>query len=312
MFQARRYLFSLVSVAVSFSFTLACRQGSLEAPRSGLDALPTELHAGGWIGSEHPEDSPEAPYGPIPVADTEPSLIISRPQYMLSWNHETRILNWGSWVLTTEDVGHVNRSSQFYRDVELDQVLATQGKRAVLTEEYSGSCFDRGHQVPSKDRSDTTEDNNATFIMSNIMPQTAFLNRVIWERLEAHSRYLLLERRGRRLWILTGPIFLPGPRKFIGPDKNIAVPDANFKIVVDLGKNSRSQPELVTAVVMPNVTSQGTNPVQDRSTTCDDQRGTSLTQVGVMSNDWKHYAVGLNEIEERAHIDLGRLKAELP
>ncbi len=37
---------------------------------------------------------------------------------------------------------------------------------------YRGTGYDRGHFVPSGDRTNTPEQNTATFMLTNIIPQT--------------------------------------------------------------------------------------------------------------------------------------------
>jgi endonuclease G len=44
--------------------------------------------------------------------------------------------------------------------------------------------MDRGHMCPAADRSCSKEDMDATFLMSNMVPQSPNLNRGPWEKLE--------------------------------------------------------------------------------------------------------------------------------
>ena len=48
---------------------------------------------------------------------------------------------------------------------------------------YSGSGFDRGHNCPSADRTGSTADNTATFLMTNMMPQAPTNNQQTWAHL---------------------------------------------------------------------------------------------------------------------------------
>ena len=114
---------------------------------------------------------------------------MSRDQYIISYNKTKRLLNWVSWKLETQDIGKDPRAKQFTTDTDLEKYLLKKGEKpAVAPDEYSQSCFDRGHQTPSKDRTDTQINNEATFNMSNIVPQTPYLNRVLWEHLEQYTR----------------------------------------------------------------------------------------------------------------------------
>ena len=83
-------------------------------------------------------------------------VLISRKQYVLSYNKERRTPNWVAWKLEKADMGTVARQKYFSTDAALDQFLQTEsGDKAVNSFEYKGSCFDRGHQVPSADRDAT-------------------------------------------------------------------------------------------------------------------------------------------------------------
>ena len=215
-----------------------------------------------------PAANPNAPLGLIPGSEQDRSVLISRPEYLLSWNPALREINWASWVLTAADMGRTGRSG-YKLDKELEARLIEDGLHAVDPLEYSTSCLDIGHQVPSADRNASFKANASVFSMSNMLPQTAFLNRILWENLEAETRALATRLPKNRLWILAGPIFsLQKNQAFIGTHSDIAFPAANFKIVVDLGPSKNSQPKLFAAVIMPNVTSKGTDPIEDRETTC--------------------------------------------
>ncbi len=267
--------------------------------------------AADWIGDVKPDASPEAPYGMIPLTNGQPNLLISRNQYVLSWNRSTRIVNWASWTLHKTDLGNVTRSQTFTRDTELEQYLAPAGEHAVTSSEYLNTCFDRGHQVPSKDRSDDSTDNNATFEMSNILPQTAYLNRGAWEHLEAYTRTQIEASPADEIWVLAGPIFYSGAIGYIGPSKNIAVPDANFKIVVNMGSKKNDKPTLIAAVIMPNVTSKNTSPLDDLDTLCaDGAKGDTNIRSGGR-DDWMQFNTDIETIEQEAHIDLSSLKDDL-
>lgn len=125
------------------------------------------------------------------------NFLIERPQYALSFNNTLAYPNWVSWHLQAKDVGGVDRG-----DFVPDRNLPTGFKR-IVPRDYTGTGYDRGHLCPSKDRSATEEDNDATFLMSNIFPQAPGNNRGPWKDLEEYSRYLL--KAGNELYIVAGP-----------------------------------------------------------------------------------------------------------
>ena len=239
-------------------------------------------------------------------------IMISRAQYLLSWNRTTRDLSWAAWRLGARNLGSVKRQDHFTVDGDLQRFIgASGGTAAVDPQEYRGTCLDRGHQVPSGDRTASVEDNAATFSMSNIIPQTAWLNRVVWEHLEAHSRDLV---RGSdaTVFVFAGPVFGndSGAERSIGPNHDIAVPTHNFKILVRGG----AQPEVLASVLMPNVTSTGTDPIADHAQACDDQHHTAgptapaPLQVS-RSDDWERFQTTVAEIERQSGLDFSFLVA---
>jgi DNA/RNA endonuclease G (NUC1) len=220
---------------------------------------------------------------------SQAEVLISREEYLISWNAEHRELNWSAWQVTPGDLGHTKRSNNFAEDPDLEKVVPN----AVLPSEYKGSCFDRGHQTPSGDRTDTAAHNSNTFYMSNMIPQTAYLNRIIWEHLENHERELAREQT---VFIFAGPIFsdtLPLDR--IGPHADIAVPTKNFKVIAD------ASGKVLLSVIMPNVTSKGTNPVQDHVQACADSKHVMLGPQK-STQDWVKYTATIADIEQQAHL----------
>jgi endonuclease G len=64
----------------------------------------------------------------------------------------------------------------------------------VRPNDYTVRGYDRGHIAPSADRTRNEADNNATFLMSNMMPQVPELNRGVWGDLEEYCRELVQRR----------------------------------------------------------------------------------------------------------------------
>jgi endonuclease G len=180
------------------------------------------------------------------------AYLIERPQYILSYNAQTRTPNWVSWRLKKSDIGHAARAA-----FEPDPLLP-KGIAKVTSHAYDGSGFDRGHMCPAKDRSATPEDCAATFHMTNVVPQSPKCNQRGWERLEAYCR--TLANKGYELYIACGPHGVGGTGKNGHRDEigkghvEVTVPSHLWKVILVLPsegaeprKNSR-----VIAVVMPN------------------------------------------------------------
>jgi endonuclease G len=189
-------------------------------------------------------------------ATTDPkdrdNYLIARPQYVLSYNADKKTPNWVCWQLKRSDIGSASRMP-----FEPDPALP-RGFARVTSHDYDGSGFDRGHMCPAKDRSHSTQDSQAVFYMTNIIPQSPASNQNGWERLEDYCRRLA--REGKLLQIACGPagvggVGKNGPRDHFGKGRfAVTVPHAIWKVVLVLPredaeprKNSR-----VIAVIMPN------------------------------------------------------------
>ncbi|MGZ3788408.1 MAG: DNA/RNA non-specific endonuclease [Bacteriovorax sp.] len=229
-----------------------------------------------------------------------PEILISRDQYLLSFNKKNRLLNWAAWKIEASDLGHVGRSNNFSVDQDLESYLNKTSEHAVTPQDYQESCFDRGHQCPSADRDDSVENNQMTFLMSNMIPQTAYLNRVIWEHLEQYTRDLVLNQ-GKKVYIVAGPIF---DQDFgtIGLNKDIPVPSKDFKVVIILDKNQAVSDingnTQIIAVIMPNLLKSGKKPLDDKAELCSNKNA-SLGPAGAEApNDWEQYKTTLAEVEK--------------
>ncbi len=182
-------------------------------------------------------------------------LLIKR-QYATSYNNSKGTPNWVSWQLNASWLGPVDRCSKFSPDPTLPA-----GFKQVLTTDYTGSGFSRGHMARSGDRTANTTDNCATFYTTNIVPQTQDNNEGPWLQLENLSRELALA--GKELYIIAGPLGeggkgLKGPMTKIGKNA-VTVPESVWKIVVvldkpGLGVKGVTKTTRVIAVKMPNIT----------------------------------------------------------
>lgn len=232
-------------------------------------------------------------------ADPKSEVIISRAEYVISYNRKFREMNWASWVVSPDSIGHSGRSGKFMADDELENYLRQYNEHVVGPNDYKGSCFDRGHQVPSGDRTSSEAVNKRVFYMSNMIPQTAHLNKGAWEGLESHIRERVTAEH-KKAYIIAGPIF---DQEFgnIGPNKDIKVPSKNFKIVVFLNPNETpstvSEKSDIIAVVMPNDLSSGKAPNEDKKELCDElARGPSEIA------DWEKYQTTIKEVQKASGL----------
>lgn len=181
---------------------------------------------------------------PSPAAKDPRNYLVERPQYALSYNKDNGGPNWVSWHLGAANLGDTARG-----DFRPDPDLPPDWQ--IRPNDYRGSGYDRGHVCPSGDRTSSEADNDATFYMSNMLPQTAALNQHVWKSLEDYSRQLVDE--GNELYVVAGGI---GSTGRIGRGK-VNVPEQCWKIAVVLPAGNKDLSRInantrVIAVLMPN------------------------------------------------------------
>lgn len=204
----------------------------------------------------------------------------ARP-YALSYNSSKRIPNWVSWQLNKSWLGTVPRANDFREDPALPKSWYR-----VKSTDYNGSGYDRGHMTPSADRAKDPTTNSATFLMTNIVPQTADNNRDVWESLESESRRLV--NLGQELYIIAGGA---GEKGKIGAAK-ISVPESTWKIIAVMAKPGATAADVSTktrviAIDVPNI-------------------------QGIKEKTWRDFRVSVDQIEAKTGYDfLSNVPAEI-
>ncbi|MDO4510316.1 MAG: DNA/RNA non-specific endonuclease [Bacteroidales bacterium] len=94
--------------------------------------------------------------------------------------------------------------------------------------EYKGSGYDRGHMAPANDMKFDKTAMAECFYMTNMCPQIHALNDGCWRQLENAVHYWA--KRDKRVIVAAGPVLKKKMSK-IGPDKNISVPGAFYKVI---------------------------------------------------------------------------------
>lgn len=93
--------------------------------------------------------------------------------------------------------------------------------------------YSRGHQLPSGDRTASTEDNRTTFYATNMTPQLQALNGGAWEKLESLARGTWI--CSDTLYIVTGAIF-DDDHQYAYDDKSngkrVSVPTRYYKALL--------------------------------------------------------------------------------
>ncbi len=230
----------------------------------------------------------------------EQNYLMKKPQFTISYNNVKLIPNWVGWHLGQEDLGDAERSDKFIPDVTLPDDWYKVRKEDYQFNKYG---FDRGHVCPSADKTASSEDNEATFLMTNMIPQSPNCNRIVWMHLEAYERKLV--EQGNELYIFAGPYGKGGSgsrgyfeeiviNKKNGEVYNISVPASSWKVIVILPEsnddlNAVTKETEVLAVNVPNTQE------------CKYIEGTKD------SADWQNYICTINDIEQMTGYDFFEL-----
>jgi endonuclease G len=213
-----------------------------------------------------------------PDPSQQNNFLMNKPFFALSYNNGQGTPNWVSWHLTKEHFGDAPRKRQFDSDDALPS-----GFTKITHRDYTNSGFDRGHMCPRSDRDKTTAMSFATFVMTNIVPQSNESNAGAWNQLELYARSLVTDE-GKELYIIAGPQGIRGEGrngfKNIIADGKVTVPNKVWKVIMVLDANDNDQDvervdadTRLIAVIMPN----------DRS---------------VPQDNWWRYRVSVKDVEE--------------
>ncbi|MEL6157706.1 MAG: DNA/RNA non-specific endonuclease [Cyanobacteria bacterium J06627_32] len=174
--------------------------------------------------------------------DNPNNLLIEREQYVLSYSKARNSLNWASWWVDDRWLGRTGRQDDFRPDGVLPK-----GFYQATPGEYRRSGYDRGHMVPSGDRTANSRDNSLTFLMTNIFPQAEENNRGPWRELEEYGRDLVYQQ-GKALYVIAG---VYGDK---GKAGRVTVPGRVWKVMVvlDSTEDGVDRGTEVIAVDMPN------------------------------------------------------------
>lgn len=158
--------------------------------------------------------------------------------YIVDFNPERGVAHWVAYeLLTAETIGENKRKSTFKRD---NRVAAS-----PVHQDYTHSGFDRGHLKPAADSKSSSERMAASFLMTNVAPQTPQLNRGSWKQLEETTRDWAHELGD--VYVVCGPGLDSQGRLANG---NVEVPSTFWKAIL------RTAPDTACiAFIMPN---QGT------------------------------------------------------
>lgn len=209
------------------------------------------------------------------------NFLLNQSYYVESYNGSRGTPNWVSWHLDASNfTGVTDRLDNFAGFNGLPQSVFV-----VQSNSYSGSGFDRGHNIPSGDRTSSANANSATFLMTNMIPQAPQNNQQTWNNLEGYLRTKVLE--GNEVYIImgsygTGGTGSKGAASSIA-DGKVTVPSNVWKIavIIPAGNDDISRVSAGTRVIAVNT-----------------------PNVNTIDSDWKKYRVSVRSIEAATGYNL--------
>ena len=210
------------------------------------------------------------------------NYLLTHPQFATGYNAQRGIPFWTSWHVGRTDL---TKAAPRQDDFRADPALPRQFYQ-VTPKSYAGSGFDKGHNCPSGDRTASLDDNSATFLMSNMVPQASQNNQQTWAHLEEYTRSQV--ENGQEAYVLMGSYGRGGTGKN-GPASTldqgrVTVPARIWKVVVFLPEGSNDLQRIAAG--------------QARVLAIDTPNDNSI------SPQWNQYLTSVDKIEAATGLDI--------
>ena len=216
--------------------------------------------------------------------------ILTHDTFVLSYGGRLRSARWTAERLTRESLEpgtDVDRQDRFRVDPRVPVEFRANDA------DYTNSTRNRGHLANSANHRGTQAANDDTFYFSNMSPQVGVgFNQHYWARLENSVRNLAERPEIARVYLFTGPLFMPDEQpargtapadnstdefavtyRFIGAN-HVPVPTHYFKAILAV-RDDRLSTGLGTprfqmwAYILPNQAIDSTTAIQDFGVTTD-------------------------------------------
>ena len=220
--------------------------------------------------------------------DSVNNYLMRKNYNALSYSRDRGTPNWVSWHLYTNDLGPIPRQDDFREDGDLPA-----GWYRVQDFSYTSTGFDRGHNTPSGDRTNTVEANSSTFLMTNIIPQAPYHNQTVWAIMEDSLRRLA--NLGNELYIIMGNYGTGGTG------------NSGYATTIDAGRVTVPASIWKIAIVISN----GDN---DSSRVNNNTRviAVDIPNTNTLFSNWKNYRTSVDAIEAATGYDfISKLPAAL-
>jgi endonuclease G len=219
-------------------------------------------------------------------ATSDPSnvtnYLLVRSQFATGYNAQRGIPVWTSWHVGRADL---TKAAPRQDDFRADPALPRQFYQ-VTPQSYSGSGFDKGHNCPSGDRTASLDDNSATFLMTNMVPQAPLNNQQTWAHLEEYTRAQV--EKGQEAYVVMGSYGRGGTGKNGAAQTldqgRVTVPAHIWKVIVFLPEGNGDLQRIAAG--------------QGRIVALDTPNDNSI------SPQWEQYLTSVDKIEAASGLDI--------
>jgi len=152
----------------------------------------------------------------------------NKRNFSMLYDNENRLAYWVAYPLHSSYLGSAKRTNAWAFDPWVSQSF-----QPTLKSGWGASTgFDRGHQMPSADRTYSDAGNRTTFYYTNMTAQVSSMNQKIWARLEEKVREWTATCD--TMYVVTGAMIQSNTDKTIryvkdNANKDVAIPKYYFK-----------------------------------------------------------------------------------
>lgn len=156
--------------------------------------------------------------------------------YSMLYDKNLKLAYWVAYPLHSSYIGSSGRTDEWAYDPK----IATTNQPTLFSG-FAANQTDRGHQIPSADRTYSRAGNYTTFYFSNMTAQNSTLNQGIWANLESKIRVWM--KSCDTIYVVTGAMPFTNTDKTItyvrdNEGKNVARPKYYFKALAQKKGNT--------------------------------------------------------------------------
>ncbi len=125
----------------------------------------------------------------------------SKRNFSMLYDKTNRLAHWVAYPLSRDYIGSQRRTNAWSYDP-----LFPQNTQPFLSSGFGIPGVDRGHQLPSADRTKNFAENATTFYYTNMTAQESFLNQGLWMHLEEKIRNWTFQAAVDTMYVVTGAV----------------------------------------------------------------------------------------------------------